>query len=76
MRSRGNDHHGSVFREGLHTYDGLTVSNREAFVRAAILPIDDSKRKAARRNQLELLDRVADLLEAIRVQFQIIVRAR
>ena len=76
MGGGGHDHHRRVFGERLHADDRLPVSNRKAFVRAPILPIPHSPSSHARRHQLELLDRVADLLEAIRVQFQIIARAR
>ena len=76
MRGGGHDHHRGVLREGLHADQRLPVANREAFVRAAVLPSGESSLRLARRHQLELLDRIADLLEAIRVQLQIVVRTR
>ena len=74
--SGGYDHHRRVLGERLHTDDRLPVADREAFVRASVLPSHHFPSSHARRDEFELLDRVADLLKAIRVQFQIIARAR
>lgn len=74
--SGGHDHHRRVLGERLHADDRLPVADREAFIRAPVLPSHHFPSSHARRDEFELLDRVADLLKAIRVQFQIIARAR
>lgn len=74
-RQRGHDHHRRELRERLHADNPLSIANRESLVRTAILPSRETSNPPARCHQLELLDAIADLLEAIRVQRQRVVRA-